>query len=182
MIEYYMFMHKGGQPEYTDGLFPIASPELTIGIISSKNLGESAGKIVKMFRDILGSDLSTKSFDELTETVINDMPDNADYMVLRISDTKVNSIRRGSVCGKIVKDGELKILPNGVFSLVDEDRLVCASESFFEHLPDEAILVDSMFAESSKEWMDYMIRRISDENWLSEDNLSAVTFIVRSGD
>ena len=182
MIEYYLFMHKGGRETYQDGVFPIATPELTIGIVSSAGLGNDAPAVVKMFKDYLSSDIESKEFGVLSDEIMQHMPDNSDYMVLRISDTRIESVRRGKVYGKIVKAGELKLLPNGRLSLEDEDRIVCGTEEFFTHLTDEEILCDSMFAESSQEWMDYMIRRISDANWLAEGNISAVTFIVRSGD
>ena len=181
MIEYFLLMHKGGRPSYTDGVFPIVNPELTIGLISSENLGDNSEAIVKLFKDTLGSEAETRGFKALSEEILNRLPDNAEFMILRITDTRIDSLRRGRVYGKIVKAGELKMLPNGVFGLEDEDRIVCGNEEFFMHLQDEAIYADSMFAESSQEWMEYMVRRISDANWLSGNNLSAVTLIVRSG-
>jgi len=181
MIEYFLLMHKGGRPAYNDGVFPIANPELTIGIISAANLGENSESVVKVFKDTLGSEAESQGFDVLSDEVVKRLPDNAEFMILRISDTRIESLRRGRVYGKIVKAGELKMLPNGVFGLEDEDRIVCGNEEFFSHLQDEAIYADSMFAESSQEWMEYMVRRISDANWLSGNNLSAVTLIVRSG-
>ena len=182
MIEYYLFTHKGGEQTYNEGVFPIANLDLSIGIISSANLGENCARNVRIFKEILGSDMIQGNLSDLSGVIDKNLADEAEYMVLRISDEKIESIRRGGVYGKIVKDGELKVLPNGVMRLEDEDRIVCGTEEFFSNLADESILADSMFAESSQEWMEYLIRRISDVNWLSGGNLSAVTFIVRSGD
>lgn len=182
MIEYFLFTHKGGEQTYNEGVFPIANPELAIGIISSANLGENCARNVRIFKEILGSDMIQGNMNDLSGVLDKNLADEAEYMIIRISDEKIESVRRGGVFGKIVKDGELKVLPNGIMRLEDEDRIVCATDAFFSKLADESILADSMFAESSKEWMEYMIRRISDVNWLSEGNLSAVTLIVRSGD
>lgn len=182
MIEYYLFMHKGGQPQYQDGVVPIANPELSIGIIASSKLGDQAKAASKMFKDTLGSDLNRGSIMDLAKEIDLRIPDNAEYIIFRISDNEIESMRRGNVYCKIVKDGEMKVLPNGIFKLEDEDRIVCATEEFFSFLPDEAILADSLFAESCQEWMNYMVRRISDINWLSGNNMSAVTLIVRSSE
>ena len=182
MIEYYLFTHKGGQPQYKDEVIPIVSPELAIGILSSSLLGEKCDVAARVFKDIMSSKMMEMELSDICAEMDKHLPDNAEYMIFRINDNRIESLRRGNVYGKIVKDGELKVLPNGVLSLEDEDRIICANEEFFRELVDEEILADSLFAESSQEWMNYMVRRISDVNWLSEGNMSAVTLIVRSSD
>ncbi|SCW40609.1 hypothetical protein SAMN02910456_00957 [Ruminococcaceae bacterium YRB3002] len=180
MIEYYLFTHKGGRAQYLDEVFPVVNPELSFGILSSAKLGDKAALAGRRFKEILSSSLIELELPALCAEIDRNMPDNAEYMIFRISDERIVSLRRGNVYGKIVKEGELKVLPNGVLSLEDEDRIICGNEEFFRHLEDEEILADSLFAESSQEWMNYMVRRISDINWLSEGNMSAVTLIVRS--
>ena len=82
----------------------------------------------------------------------------------------------------IVQNGELKMLPNGMTSLEDGDRVICCTGEFMRSLNDIAILSDAVISDSAEEWMDNLVCRISDKNRLSEGNLTAVTMIVRSGD
>ena len=182
MIEYFTFEHKGGRGQYLDSVVTVANPELSIAIAATEKLGENALPARKILRDIMSSELASKGIPELSSALAEHLPDSAEYMVFKIGDTKIDSMRHGDVYGKIVKNGELKVLPNGILGLEDEDRIVCATEEFFSFLSDEEILADSLFAESCQEWMNYMVRRISDINWLSGRNLSAVTLIVRSSD
>ena len=182
MIEYYIFMHKGGQEQYTDAVVPVANPELSMAIGATSKLGEKSLSVRKLLSDIMSSELVTKDIPALSAVIDEHLPDNAEYMVFRITDEKIDSMRRGGVYGKIVMNGELKVLPNGILGLDDEDRIICATEEFFSFLSDEEILADSLFAESCQEWMNYMIKRISDINWLSGKDLSAVTLIVRSSE
>ena len=55
------------------------------------------------------------------------------------------------------------------------DRLVCATSNFYRFLTDEGILADALVSDTCSEWMNMMIRRISDQNQLKCGNLSAVT-------
>ena len=81
MIEYYLFMHKGGQPQYQDGVVPIANPELSIGIIASSKLGDQAKAASKMFKDTLGSELNKGSIMDLAKEIDLRIPDNAEYII-----------------------------------------------------------------------------------------------------
>ena len=63
--------------------------------------------------------------------------------------------------------------------LSEGDRIICATSNFYRKLTDEAILADALVSENCSEWMNYMIRRISDSCELKCGNLSAVTLIVR---
>ena len=75
--------------------------------------------------------------------------------------------------------GQISLLPNGFYGLSPEDRIICATENFFDNITDEGILADALVADSCNEWMNMMIRRISDLTQLKCGNLSAVTLIVR---
>ena len=57
-----------------------------------------------------------------------------------------------------------------------------AEPGSFRKLTDEAILCDALVSEDCSEWMNLMVRRISDVNELRCGNLAAVNFIVRGTD
>ena len=76
---------------------------------------------------------------------------------------------------KIVRQGQISLLPNGYFGLSSDDRIICATSNFFKFLNDEGILADALVAGTCNEWMDMMVRRISDQTQLKCGNLSAVT-------
>ena len=56
-----------------------------------------------------------------------------------------------------------------------DDRIVCATAKFYKNISDEGILADALVADSCSEWMNMMIRRISDQTQLRCGNLSVVT-------
>ena len=87
----------------------------------------------------------------------------------------VECYRRGGVFAKIIKDGQIHVLPNGFFGLNVGDSIVCATSNFYKHLTDEGILADALVSSSCNEWMNMLIRRISDQCQLKCGNLSAVT-------
>ena len=81
---------------------------------------------------------------------------------------------------KIVRNGQINILPNGYFGLSSDDRIICATSNFFKYLNDEGILADALVAGSCDDWMNMMVRRISDQTQLKCGNLSAVTLKLNS--
>ena len=106
-------------------------------------------------------------------------PGNAEYLVLRIEGNSIACFRHGGVMAKIVINGDLKMLPNGIFGLNDGDKILVATENFYSSLTDEGILADALVSDTCAEWMNLMVRRISDTNQLKCGNLSAVTLLVR---
>ena len=182
MIEYYTFKHPGVEEKYRDEVFLTLGEHTTIAIFNGSKLGSSSETARKLFVDILSGKNAQDNFDSMSQDIENAIPENAEYMALRIDDAWINSIRRGGVLAKIVKNGELKVLPNGVFGLENDDRIVCATEAFFNYIPDEGILASALTAESCEEWMSFLVQRISDINELKCENLSCVTLIVRSED
>ena len=181
MIEYYTIKHKGGEEEYNDRLFMNYSSTVTLMILysskSRKFYGPHSEAIEAKIRECTG-----KEFDEVIGETEKMVPDDCDYMLININDDRIKVDRHGRVYAYIVKNGELKLLPNGTFSLEDEDRIVCGTYSFFDRLSDPAILADALTSISSEEWMDNLICRISEQTMLAADNLTAVTMIVRSDD
>lgn len=182
MIEYYTFKHPGGEESYEDEVYLTIVPHVTIAIFYGSKLGETRSQSAKIFSDILAGENAQKDFRLMAEEIEQNIPDNAEYIALRITDEQFDSVRRGGVCAKILKNGELKSLPNGIFRLENEDRIVCATDNFFKQMSDEGIIADASCSLSCEEWMDNMVTRISDSNRLICGNLSAVTLIVRSED
>jgi len=180
MIENYMLMHKGGLNDYTDSIFVNYASTLTMVVIYTpqdtklslieeanvKGLIQSSGKM---------------KFEEVSK-MLTPILEKKSYMFIRVDDKEIITERHGKVYASIVKSGELLMLPNGKFSLEDEDRIICFTEEFKKHITDLQMLADALTCDNAEEWMDNMICRISDKNRLSEGNLTAVTMIVRSGD
>ena len=103
----------------------------------------------------------------------------SEFLVLRIEGHHIACFRKGGVKAKIVINGDLKLLPNGIFGLNDGDRILVATDNFYSHLTNEGILADALVTDSCSEWMNLLVRRISDANQLKCGNLSAVTLLVR---
>ena len=182
MIEYYTFKHNGGAENYNDEVFLSVFPHITLAIFYGSVLGEKSSGAMKVFTDILSGENAQMDFQCMARDIEKAIPDNAEYIALRITDEEIDSVRRGRVLAKIINNGELKDLPNGIFGLANEDRIICATDNFFKYISDEGIMADALCSLSCEEWMDNMVDRISDENRLDCGNLSAVTLIVRSED
>ena len=185
MIEYNIFRHAGDSFTYDDEIVLAASSSTTIGMLDGSKLGNDLDKNRTVFRSII----ETAGFEEIatpehrfefaSEQTECQMPSDSEYMILEIDGNSVESVRHGGVMAKIVMSGEMRMLPNGRFGLTTGDRIVCATSNFYRKLTDEAILADALMAENCSEWMNFMIRRISDSCELKCGNLSAVTLIVR---
>lgn len=181
MVEYYTFMHKGGKEEYKDNIYLSYTPVLTVLIYyGSNSTNDNQEKSELMGRIISAS--KGKTFEEVSEMINKTAPADADYALIKISDKAVNCERHGSVFPYIVKNGELKILPNGIMALEDSDRIICATSKFYEELSELSILSDALTSLSCEEWMDNLLCRISEHNMLDCGNLTAVNFIVRTDD
>lgn len=175
MIEYYTFMHNGDAPSYTDEVILRLSPSLTVAIFYGSKIEDAPKSQALLFSEILSSDEFSKGLSKLSETYDECLDEEAEYLILQVLDNGIESIRRGNVCAKIVRNGQISILPNGFFGLSPDDRIICATSRFYEYLSDEAMLADALVAGSCSEWMNMMVRRISDQNQLMCGNLSAVT-------
>ncbi|HAW16209.1 MAG: hypothetical protein IJ869_01810 [Clostridiales bacterium] len=181
MIEYYTIKHRGGEEEYTDNLFMNYGSTMTIMLLYSSRSEEFAKPHALMIEEAI-KNCHGKDFGDLMKEIAKIVPGDLDYFLLQATDDWIKTDRHGKVYAYIVKNGELKLLPNGQFGLEDEDRIVCGTYSFFEKLSDPAILSDASTSISSEEWMDNLICRISEQTMLAGDNLTAVTMIVRSDD
>ncbi len=174
MIEYYTFKHRGADEEYKDEVFLRLVPNLTVAIFNGSKLDSPKSQSL-LFSEILSSDEGSKGIDFLNTVFEDCLDEDSEYLILRVESEGIESIRRGSVCAKIVRQGQISLLPNGYFGLSSDDRIVCATSNFFKSLSDEGILADALVADSCNEWMNMMVRRISDQTQLKCGNLSAVT-------
>ena len=163
MIEYYTFKHRGAADEYKDEVFLRLVPNLTVAIFNGNKLDSPKSQSL-LFSEILSSDEGNKSFDYLHK-VFDDCLDDQNG---------IESIRRGDVSAKIVRHGQISLLPNGYFGLSSDDSIICATSNFFKYISDEGIHADALVSGSCNEWMNMMIRRISDQTQLKCGNLSAV--------
>ena len=122
----------------------------------------------------MSSDEGNKSIDYLTRVFEECLDKGSEYLILRVEQKGIECIRRGDVCAKIVRQGQINLLPNGYFGLSSDDRIICATTNFFNYISDEGILADALVSGSCSEWMHMMIRRISDQTQLKCGNISAV--------
>lgn len=179
MIEYYAFKHRGDAATYDDALHMCIIPTTTMVLYYGSHQNENYKRDSEMLTDIFASDYVQSDFSVLCQVLEATITKDAEYMLLRISDSEIISVRCGDIGAKIVMGGEMRSLPNGRFGLHTCDRIVCGTGKFFEKLTDEAILCDALVSEDCSEWMNLMVRRISDVNELRCGNLTAVNFIVR---
>ncbi len=185
MIEYNIFRHAGDSLTYDDEVVLAAGVSTTLGIMEGATVGADLDKYRDSFKSLIETagfeDISDPShrFEFASEQAECQLPRNAEYMIMEIDGKVVESVRHGGVIAKIVMSGEMRMLPNGKFGLSTGDRIVCATSNFYRKLTDEAILADALVSDNCTEWMNFMIRRISDSCELKCGNLSAVTLIVR---
>ena len=106
-------------------------------------------------------------------------------LILKDQATAPSGLRKKQMSGvnqtetkKIVKDGQIHVLPNGVFGLNKGDGIVCATSNFYKYLTNEGILADALVSGTCSDWMNLMVRRISDQCQLKCGNLSAVTLML----
>ena len=175
MIEYYTFMHSGDSEAYTDEVILRLVPKLTVAIFYGSKIASAPKSQSLLFSEILSSEEFSKGFDYLSSMFDEYLDEQSEYMILRVLENGIESIRKGGVYAKIVHNGMISILPNGIFCLSPDDRIVCGTDNFFKYLPDEGIIADALVADSCNEWMNMLVRRISDQTQLTCGNLSAVT-------
>lgn len=179
MIEYYTFKHRGNAYEYKDEVFLRLVPNLTVAIFNGNKLDSPKSQSL-LFSEILSSDEGNKSIDFLNNTFEECLDKESEFLILRVEQKGIESIRRGEVFAKIVRQGQINLLPNGYFGLSSDDRIICATSNFFKYISDEGILADSLVAGSCSEWMNMMVRRISDQTQLKCGNLSAINLMLNS--
>ena len=179
MIEYSTFKHRGNAYEYKDEVFLRLVPNLTVAIFNGNKLDSPKSQSL-LFSEILSSDEGNKSIDFLNNTFEECLDKESEFLILRVEQKGIESIRRGDVSAKIVRQGQINLLPNGYFGLSSDDRIICATSNFFKYISDEGILADALVAGSCSEWMNMMVRRISDQTQLKCGNLSAINLMLNN--
>ena len=175
MIEYYTFKHRGDALDYTDEIFLRLIPDLTVAIFYGSKIAQAPKSQALLFSEILSSEEGSKSIDYLSTVFEECLDEGSEYLILKVLKNGVECFRRGEVYAKIIKDGQILLLPNGFFGMSPDDRIVCSTAKFYKNISDEGILADALVADSCSEWMNMMIRRISDQTQLRCGNLSVVT-------
>lgn len=179
MIESYCFSHKGGREIYCDNVY-LAYGDFTVAsIVYGKDDYDYSSELSSKIAKVFNSDLKGMNFDDISYRISKSVKRNDEYLLLRITDSEVECEFHGGVEAYIISDGMLRRLTNGVMAIGNEDRIICATKVFFSKVNSEAILADGLTSESAQEWMDYIVRRISDKDMLTKQNLTALTFIVR---
>lgn len=179
MIEYHTFKHSGDSESYLDEVYITVVPSVTVVVFYGSALNKQTNISPKMFSGLLAEVSRDEDFNRMCSSLAERLPSNSEYLVLRIEGSQIACFRRGRVTAKIVINGDLRILPNGIFGLDNGNRILVGTENFFKFLSNEGILADALVTDSCSEWMDLIVRRISDVNQLKCGNLSAVTLLVR---
>ena len=179
MIEYFTFKHSGESDTYQDEVYLTVVPSVTVAVFYGSSIRSQTNVTPKMFSGLLAEVSPDEDFNRMCRVLDERLSGNTEYLVLRIEGNQIACFRRGGVTAKIVLNGDLRMLPNGIFGLNQGDRILVATDNFYSHLTNEGILADALVTDSCSEWMNLLVRRISDANQLKCGNLSAVTLLVR---
>ena len=125
MIEYYTFKHRGDALDYQDEVFLRLVPSLTVAIFFGSNLAIAPKSQALLFSEILNSEEGGRSIDFLSADFDECLDEESEYLILRVLDNGVECYRRGGVYAKIIKDGQIKVLPNGFFGMSNSCQRSC---------------------------------------------------------
>lgn len=183
MVETYLIKHNGSLAEYRDEVMFYTSHGMYITFIDGKSFTESITeeerkhidefkqKVKMLFR----SEYKECSFATLCEVVDKLAKPEDAYVILHIEENRIESHIKGKVKVKLIGDGKISPLPNGVYYMKETDYLMMATKYFCSMVPDEAILVDALLSDNCAQWSKFMISRISDLNHLKCANLTCCT-------
>lgn len=183
MVETYLIKHNGSLPHYMDEVMFYTSSGMYITFIDGKsykdNMSEEERQHINEFkakvRILFKSEFKEASFNTLCEVVDNLANSDDNYIILHIEENRIESHLKGASRIKLISDGKINILPNGVFYLKETDSLIMATKYFYSLVADEGILVDALLSENCAQWSKFMINRISDINHLECANISCCT-------
>lgn len=182
MIEYFEFHHRGEAESYNDKVIMDYTPVLSSLIIYAADSVKVPDEVTSRALSEIMSGCGNQDFNKIADSIDAVLAGNMSYMFIRITDDKLHIRKNGKVYCYIAQTGELKMVPNGEMSVKSEDRIICGTGNFFKTLSDVAVLADSYTSFSCREWMDDLVCRISEKTMLSDGNLTAICFIVRSED
>lgn len=183
MVETNIIKHNGKIPEYLDEVMLYTSNGIFVTLIDghsySENMSEDERNRINEFkhkvRILFQSDYRNSSFNTLCEVVDNLALSTDGYSILHINENKVESYIKGGTEIKLVTDGKILSMSNGVYYLDETDSIIMATKYFYSLLTEEGILIDALLSETCTEWSRYLMNRISDINHLECYNLSACT-------
>jgi hypothetical protein len=182
MIESCSFSHKGGKEKYNDAVF-VGFGRFTLGMVVNGNDDpEQCERVSAAMRRILKNDFESYSFSDISEDIARSCTHGEEYMIIGLTDNLMEAEFHGALRGYLLRDGDITGVTYGQVTLENEDRIVIGTDKFFKVLTQEAVLADAVTSISAEEWLDFMVARISDVNMLSDENLSALTFIVRKAE
>ena len=179
MIETYRLSHNGGQDKHCDDVLVRVGKVLWLVVVQGSKEITATRIFADAFQKVFATCADDSAFTDLCEKYEKLVPHIFDYMIMKVSDSELSVFRHGSVKGYLVRNGEIKLLPNGTISANDEDRILVATQTLYEKITPEGILADGLMATNCEEWMNYMLYRVSSLDMLSGPNLTAVTIMVR---
>ena len=182
MIETFSFSHPGGLENYLDKVYVSYGKNTFATIVNGNNDEESCLRLSKAIHATFENNVDNISFENVSSEISKHVRSVDEYLLVRINDNSIVTEQHGGVRGYLVRDGNIVRLTNGLITLVNEDRVLLSTDRFLLKLSEEMILVDALTSLSAEEWMDFLVNRISEENMLVGENLSAVTIIVRNAE
>lgn len=179
MIDRACFKHKGNAEHYCDEVFLSESPCFVAAVFCGKEEYINSLSCSFVLSEILKDSSAEDKLEDICLSLEEKIPEDVEYLILRIDQSlMVDSFKRGQVRAFIVNNGEMMILPNGVYGLKEGDMLLLAVRNFYSNLTNEGMLSDALISSDCNEWMDYLVRRVSDKTELLCGNLSAVCIRV----
>ena len=187
MVETYTIKHRGQLNEYLDEVMIYTSRGMYITLIDGKSyndnlsdeykahLSEFKSKVRKLFT----SEFVECSFATLCEVVDKLAFQEDGYLIMHIDENCLEAYVMGSTQIKLITDGKISSLPNGVYRIKEEDSLILGTNYFFSLVNDEGVLVDALLSGTCKVWSKYLINRISDNTYFECCNLSCCTVRYR---
>lgn len=183
MVETYLVKHNGSLDEYHDEVMFYTSNGMYISFIDGRSSKSDISEVERSHIDdfkkkvkmLFRSEYKESPFNTLCEVV--DQLANSDdaYIILHIDENRIESHIKGRIKIKLISDGKISALPNGIYYLKETDSIIMATDYFYSLVADEGILVDALLSENCAQWSKFMINRISDLNHLNCANLSCCT-------
>lgn len=178
MIETYTFRHMGGDTKQREDIFVRFGSSMCIEILNG-SLDPDFEACALDVVNLNNSFDDNSKFDDILDQIDKKVNNRTSYMILRITDNSIEVFNNSTCKAYIIKNGEIKTIPNGYNGIEDGDKIICGTENFFKTLTPEAVLIDAVSSISSEEWIDFLITRISQKTKLSQGNIAAASFIVR---
>ncbi len=187
MVETYTIKHRGQLNEYLDEIMIYTSKGMFITLIDGKsnkdNLTEEYKSHISEFktkvRRLFTSEFVEYPFATLCEVVDKVALPEDGYIIMHIDENCLEAHVMGSTQIKLISEGKINSLPNGIYHIKESDSIILGTNYFFSLLNEEGVLVDALLSDTCKVWAKYLINRISDNTYLECCNLSCCTVRYR---